>query len=79
MPDLDHRAGRCSPVTLSDDKALSPIRACSHLHPPGSGRLGAAHCRCTADCRSRSRPAWRHPTTSTSGPVPFIRADRKRE
>jgi hypothetical protein len=58
MTDLDDRTGLCSPVTLSNEKAPSPIRACSRPHPPGSSGLGAAHGRRTADCRSRSQPAW---------------------
>jgi hypothetical protein len=58
MTELKHRAGRWLPVTLSNEKAPSPIRAWSHLHPPDSGRLGAAHGQRTADFRSRSQPAW---------------------
>jgi hypothetical protein len=79
MTDLDDRAAPSSPVTLSNEKAPSPIRACSHPHPPGSGRLGAAHGRRMADCRSRSQPAWRHATASTPRPAPFVHADLKRE
>jgi hypothetical protein len=79
MTDLDDRAGLCSPVTLSNEKALSPIRPCVPLHPSGFGRLGAAHGRRTADCRSRSQPAWPASTTSTLRPAPFVHADLKRE
>jgi hypothetical protein len=79
MTDLDHRAEPCTPVTLSNKKAPSPIRACSHPHPPGSGRLEAAHSRRTADCRSHSQPAWQASTTSTPRPAPFVHADLKRE
>jgi hypothetical protein len=79
MTDLDDRAGGCSPVTLSNDKAPSLIRACSHPHPPGFGRLGAAHGRRrpTAD-PAPSRPG-RHRTTSTPQPAPFVHADLKRK
>jgi hypothetical protein len=79
MTDLDHLAGRCSLVTLSNEKALSCIRACIHQHSPGSSRLGAAHGRRTADCRSHSQPACRHPTTSTQRPALFVHPDLKRE
>jgi hypothetical protein len=79
MTDLDHRAGRCSPVTLSNEKAPSPVRACSHPLPPGCDGLGSAHGRRMADCRSRFQPAWRHTTTATPGPAPFVHADLKRE
>jgi hypothetical protein len=79
MTDLEHRAGRCSPVTLSNEKSPSPIRVCPHPHPPGSGRQGPL----TADARpiadpGPSRPG-RHPTTSTPQLAPFVHADLKRE
>jgi hypothetical protein len=79
MTDLNHRAGCWSPVTLSNDKAPSPIRACSHPRPAGSGRLGAAHGRRTANCRSHTQLAWPASTTSTPRPTPFVHADLKRE
>ena len=40
MADMNHRAGPCSPVTLSNENAPSPFRACSHPHPTGCGCLG---------------------------------------
>jgi hypothetical protein len=58
MAEIHGRIGLCSAVTLSNEKAPSPIRACP---PPAPARLrcvGAAHGRRTADCRSRSQPAW---------------------
>jgi hypothetical protein len=79
MTDLDHCAAPCSPVTLSNKKTPSPIRACTHLHPSGSGRLGAAHGRRPADCRAPSQPAWRHANTTTRRPAPFVHADLKRD
>ena len=79
MTDLDHRAGLCSPVTLSGKKAFSPIRAYSHPHPPGSGRLEAAHGRRTAYCRSRSQPTWPASLYLDPRPAPFVHADLKRE
>jgi hypothetical protein len=79
MTDLDDRTGLCSPVTLSNEKAPSPIRACSHPHPPGSGRLGTAH----ADARPIADPVpsrpGRHPSATTLRPAPLVHADRKRE
>jgi len=47
MTDLDDRAGLCSPVTLSNEKALSPIRPCCptapvRLRAPG-GRSRPTH------------------------------------
>jgi hypothetical protein len=36
MTDLDHRAGRCSLVRLSNEKAPSPS---GHAHPPAPARL----------------------------------------
>jgi hypothetical protein len=71
MIDLDDRAGLFSPVTLSNEKAPSAIRACPHPHPPDSGGLGVAHGRHTADCRCRSQPAWpaSHYLNSTTGSV----------
>ena len=72
---------------------LGPLLACHVIqregpqpHPgmltPAPARLrppGAAHGRRTADCRSRSQPAWPASTTSTPRPAPFVHADLKRE
>ena len=76
MPDLDDRAGRCSPVTLSNEKAPSPIQARSHPHPPGSSRLEAFYDRRTANCRARSQLAWPASTTTTPRPASFVHADQ---
>jgi hypothetical protein len=78
MPELDNHVGLCSSVTLSNEKAPSPIRACSYPHPPGFGRLGPL----TADTRPitdpvPSRPGL-HPLTSTPRPAPFVHAALKR-
>ena len=80
MTDLDHRAGLCSPVMLSGEKAFSPIRACSHPHPPGSGRLEAAHGRHAAHCRSRRcKPTWPASHYLDYATGSFVHADLKRE
>jgi hypothetical protein len=79
MTDLEHRAGRCSPVTLSNEKAPSPIRVCPTPAPARLRPTGTAHGRRTADCRSRSQSAWpaSHDLDLTTGP--FVHADLKRE
>jgi hypothetical protein len=71
MTEIHGRIGLCLPVTLSNEKAPSPIRACSHPHSPGSGGLGPL----TADARPisdpRSQPAWpaSHYVDPTTGSV----------
>jgi hypothetical protein len=70
MTDLNHGARRWWPVTLSNEKAPSPVQACHAQHPPCSGRLGAAQGRHTADCQSRStRPGRIHDHDLTTGSV----------
>jgi hypothetical protein len=78
MTDLDHCAGLRSPVTLSNEKGPRPIRACSRPDPPGFGRLGAAHGRRTADCRSL-QPPWSASLYLHPRPAPFVHADLKRD
>jgi hypothetical protein len=79
MAEIHGPTGLCSPVTLSNEQAPSPIRACSHPYPPGSDRLGAAHGRRTADCRSGSQPAWSASHNHDPRPAQVVHADRKRE
>jgi hypothetical protein len=43
MTDLDDRAARCSPVTLSNENGLNRSRACRHPHPSGCRPQRAAH------------------------------------
>jgi hypothetical protein len=78
MTDLDRLAGRCSPVTLSNEKALSRIRACTHQHPAGSGGLGTAHGRRTADCRSRSQTGVAGSHYHDPRPAPLVHSDLRR-
>ena len=79
MTDLNHRAGRWSPVTLSNEKAPSPVQACHAQHPPCSGRLGAAQGRHTADCQSRSTRPGRHPRPRPYDRLGSFTPDLKRE
>jgi hypothetical protein len=62
MTELDHPAGCWSPVTLSNDKAPSPIRACSLHAQPAPAAWGPL----TADARPIAEPvpsrAGRHAT-----------------
>jgi hypothetical protein len=78
MAEIHGRLDLCSPVTLSNDEAPSPIRACSHPDPPGSGRLGLAHGRRTTDC-DPSQPARPASMTTIPRPAPLVHADLKRE
>jgi hypothetical protein len=57
MTDLDHLAGRCFPVTLSNEKASSPIWACLNPHPAGSAAWGPL----AADARPIAGPVLSRP------------------
>jgi hypothetical protein len=79
MTDLNHRAGRWSLVTLSNDKAPRPIRACSHPCQPAPAAWGAAPGRHTADCQSRSTRSGRHPRPGPYDRLGLFTPDLKRE
>jgi hypothetical protein len=79
MTNLDDRAGLCSPVTLSNEKAPAPsghVLARIHLARAAWGPL-------TADARPIADPAsgrpGRPPTTSTPRPPSFVHPDLKWE
>jgi hypothetical protein len=78
MDEIRGRAGLCLLVTLSNEKAPSPIRACQDPHPPGCDRLGAAHGPRTGDCRSPV-PAGLAGIPLPRPTGPFVHADLKRE
>jgi hypothetical protein len=79
MAEIHGRLGLCLPVTLSNEKAPSPIRACLHSTRPASGAWEPL----TADARPITDPVpsrpGRHPTTTTRRPALFVHADLKRE
>jgi hypothetical protein len=81
MTDLDDRAGLCSAVTLSNDKAPSPIQARPHPHPPAP----AAWEPLMADAWPIADPGPSRlggmplPRPHTPRPAPFVHADLKPE